>query len=105
MISRACVASTNTYLISGSGTKSILLHGRLWKSLNLDLLVAAPYAPGHSALNPTEHVWAPISGELARVVLPDTLSEEMRPPAKQKLTEEKRRIKEAEMFDNICNYY
>ena len=51
----------------------------------------------------------PISGELARVVLPDTmpdtLSEEMRPPAKQKLTEEKRRIKEEEMFENICNYF
>ena len=76
-------------------------YGRLWKMLDLDLLVTTMYAPGHSALNPIEHAWSPVSGELAGVVLPDKLPEETLPPAKQsKLSGDQRRSKEATLFDS-----
>ncbi len=51
----------------------------------------------HSVLNP---IVGPISGELAVVAQPDSLPGEQLPPAKQKLTEEQRLTKEAELFDS-----
>ncbi|XP_070176491.1 uncharacterized protein [Littorina saxatilis] len=75
-------------------------YGRLWQALNLDLLVAVTYAPGHSAMNPIEHAWSPISGELAGLVLPDRLVGERFPPSRQKLGGQERREKEAILFDS-----
>ncbi len=42
---------------------------RFWEDENLDMLIAASYAPGFSRYNPIEHAWSPCSKYLAGVSL------------------------------------
>ncbi|XP_011674671.2 uncharacterized protein LOC105443326 [Strongylocentrotus purpuratus] len=60
-----------------------LYYSRLFRDLNLDAMVVTCYAPGDSALNPIEHLWAPCTRALTSVYLPTTLPGEDRPPNKQ----------------------
>ncbi len=53
--------------------KSLLTYmylGRLWRDLNLDMLVHTTYRAGFSKYNMIEHRWAPLSHSLAAVTLP-----------------------------------
>ena len=40
-------------------TPNIVDFGRLWRDLNLDILILTSYAPGHSLLNHIQCTWAP----------------------------------------------
>ena len=64
-------------------TKSLLLVmaiGRVWRDLNLDLLISCSNAPGHSAENIVEHAWSLLSRLVAGVTLPITLPGESKAP-------------------------
>lgn len=51
-------------------TPNLVNFGRLWRDLNLDILIFTSYAPGHSRLNPIERSWASLSKWLTGVTLP-----------------------------------
>ena len=72
---------------------------RLFRDSNLDLLCSTSYAPGHSAYNPIEHLWAPLSKQLTGVILPDRLDGEVPPSKQTNLSAEQRRRKEGDVFD------
>ncbi|CAH3118707.1 unnamed protein product [Porites lobata] len=46
---------------SPKSTPNLINFGRLWRDLNLDILILTSYAPGHSRYNPIERSWAPLS--------------------------------------------
>ena len=54
-------------------TPNLINFGRLWRDLNLDILILSSYAPGHSRHNPIERSWAPLSKWLTGVTLPIAL--------------------------------
>ena len=72
---------------------------RLFKCLDLDYLCTTCYAPGHSAYNPIEHAWAPMSRKLTGVTLSATLPGEAEPPCQQKIADEQQRVKEEKVFN------
>ncbi|KAJ8017751.1 hypothetical protein HOLleu_44617 [Holothuria leucospilota] len=83
---------------------------RMFRVTGLLGMIVTTYCPGHSALNPIEHLWAPLTNCLAGVYLPDTLGNEKQPPSSQpNLTEEERRRKEDAVFDEamdrLTNYW
>ena len=93
-------------------TKSLLnelFYYRIWKKLNLDLLGAFCYPAGQSAYNCIEHFWSVGSKALAGVVFSATLPGEDLPPARQLISKEERKAKEAKLFniamDKLCNDY
>ena len=46
-------------------TPNLMNFGRLWRDLNLDILILTSYAPGYNHLNPIECSWTPyLSGSL-----------------------------------------
>ena len=71
---------------------------KLFKDLNLDVLVATSYCPGYSAMNPIEHVWGVLTNAAVTVYLPDHLPGEL-PPTQQRLTKEVLLAKEDQVFD------
>lgn len=74
---------------------------RLFQESGLEGMIVTTYCPGHSALNPIEHFWAPLTNALVGVYLPDFLPGESRPPCKQSgLTQQERCKKEKKVFDN-----
>lgn len=58
------------------------------------------YCPGHSAYNPIEHLWAPVTKKLVSVYLQDTLPGEVCPPCEQKLSKSEQKMKEIKVFNN-----
>ena len=60
---------------SPKSPKVFLNMGRIWRDLRLSVLVQTTYAAGHSSLNMIEHGWAPVSGNLVGVVLPNTVDD------------------------------
>jgi hypothetical protein len=75
--------------------------GRLWRDLQLNILVQTTYAAGHSSFNMIEHAWSAVSSHLVGVILPNTLP----PDATTNMTREE---KDAARYDNaiaICNSY
>ena len=64
---------------------------RLFKDLNLDVLLATAHCPGFSARNPIEHVWGVLTNAAIAVYLPDRLQ--------QHLTGEALKAKEGQVFD------
>ena len=75
--------------------------GRLWRDVNLSKLSCITYPAGHSAHNPIEHAWSPLSNALTGVVLPAVLPGEDKSHNKQSaLTKEEMRCKNAQMLDN-----
>ena len=83
-----------------SGYINLIYWGRLWRDTDLTKLSCITYPAGRSAYNPIEHAWSPLSNALTGVILPATLDGEEKPPNKQNISIEQRRIKEAEMLDN-----
>ncbi|PIK44704.1 hypothetical protein BSL78_18455 [Apostichopus japonicus] len=72
---------------------------RLFKYCNLDLLCSTSYAPGQSAYNPIEHLWAPLSKKLTSAILPDHLEGELPLPGKQNISAQERTAKDQEVLD------
>ena len=68
---------------------------KIFKNLNLDVLLATTHCPGFSARNPIEHVLTRAS---VSIYLPDHLPNE-HPPAKQRLNPEEKLVKENQVFD------
>jgi len=62
---------------------NIFFWGRLWRDTKLTRMSCISYPAGHSAFNPIEHAWSPLSNSLTSVTLPATLPGEDRPPNKQ----------------------
>ena len=78
-----------------------LYYFRLFKKLNIDVLVIMTYDARYSAFNPIEHLWAPMSKALSGIILPSTLEGGTTTPAKQgKLSEEERATKERVVFND-----
>lgn len=77
-----------------------LFWSKLFRQSGLDGMIVTTYCPGYSALNPVEHLWAPLTHAIAAVYLPDTLPGEDQPPSKQNLPEEEKRCKEHSVFNN-----
>ena len=71
---------------------------KLFRDLNLDVLIATSYCPGYSARNPIEHVWGVLTNAAVTVYLPDRLPGEL-PPTQQRLTKEALLAKEDQVFD------
>ena len=88
---------------SPKSLKTFLYLGRLWKNLNLDILVQTTHAAGHSRFNEIEHAWAPLSMKLTGVTLPITLPGETVPPNQQHLGEDELYQKETRVFDNALH--
>lgn len=73
---------------------------RLFRKTGLQSMLVTTYCPGHSALNPIEHLWAPLTQALVGVYLPDILPGEDQPPCKQSgLAPEEKENKEKRVFD------
>ena len=53
----------------------------LWKQYKLDILIVTSFAPGYSAYNPIEHLWAPLSRSLTGVKGNPITDGDDRPPA------------------------
>ena len=83
--------------------------GNYWKSHNMDYLIQVTYAPGHSAQNPIEHLWAPLTYALVGVYLKACLEGESKPPSEQGLEENEKEAKEANVYDkaivNLNSYW
>ena len=73
---------------------------KIFKNLNLDVLLATTHCPGFSARNPIEHVWSVLTKASVSIYmyLPDHLPNEQ-PPAKQRLNPEEKLVKENQVFD------
>lgn len=56
--------------------------------------------PRHAALNPNEHIWAPLTNALVGVYLPDSLPGESLPPCKQSGLTQQEHCKKRKVFDN-----
>ena len=69
------------------------LYMKLFKDLNLDVLVATSYCPGYSAM-----FWGVLINAAVTVYLPDRLPGEL-PPTQQRLTKEVLFAKEDQVFD------
>lgn len=86
---------------------NLLYFMRVWRDTGLDMLLLCSFAARHSAYNPIEHLWSPLSKHLAGVILPAKLPGEDKAPCQQRLTEAEQRQKEAKVFDNamgeICD--
>lgn len=74
-----------------------------FREKKLDGLLVTSYCPGHSAYNPIEHLWAPITKKLVSVFLPDTLPGEPSPPCEQNLSENEQSRKEKMVFNNALD--
>ncbi|KAJ8029124.1 hypothetical protein HOLleu_28451 [Holothuria leucospilota] len=80
----------------------ILYMARLFKLCNLDFLCSTSYAPGHSAYNPIEHLWSPLSKTLTGITFPDRLPGETPPSQQTNLSaveKKAKEAKEAKVFD------
>ena len=62
---------------------NMIYYYRLFKLLDLDILNICTYASRYSAFNCIEHLWSPLSRNLAGVVFPNTLQGESKPPIHQ----------------------
>ena len=83
---------------------NIFYWGRLWKDINLTRLSRISYPADHSAFNPIEHAWSPLSSKLTSVTLSATLPGEDKPPQKQTdLTTDEISKKNKEMLENAAN--
>lgn len=84
-------------------TPNLVNFGRLWRDLNLDILILTSYAPGHSRLNPIERSWAPLSKWLTGVTLPIALEGKDSPWEHfAGLSEDEILKRKAEVLDEAC---
>lgn len=73
----------------------------LFRKTGLEAMIVTTYCPGHSALNPIEHLWAPLTNAIVGVYLPDNLPGQVVPPCRQSgLTAQERANMEKIVFDN-----
>ena len=80
---------------------NIFYWGRLWRETNLTRLSCISYPSDHSAFNPIEHAWSPLSNKLTLFTLSATLLGEDKPPHKQTdLTTDEILKKNKEMLEN-----
>ena len=82
--------------------KNNLELGKLWRDQKLDFVIQTTYAPGHSAQNPIEHLWAPLTKAFTWVTglyLKACLDGEDKAPSEQNLSEEERKEKERVIYD------
>ena len=85
-------------------TPNLLNFGRLWRDLNLDILILTSYAPGHSRLNPIERSWVPLSKWLTGVTLPIALEGKASPWVEfSGLSEDEIFKRKAEVLDEACS--
>lgn len=81
-----------------------MYQGRLWKELNISRLTCITYPAGHSAYNPIEHAWLPLSNALTSIVISATLPTEHQPLNRQAhLTKGELENKTVKMLDNASN--
>jgi hypothetical protein len=83
--------------------KNILALGKFWKKNKLDFLIQITYAPGHSAQNPIEHLWSPLSNFLTGVFLKATLPEEKPPNEQTGISNEVKKEKECLIYDQAVS--
>ena len=82
---------------------NLINFGRLWRDLNLNILILTSYAPRHSCHNPIEHSWAPLSKWLTGVTLPIALEGKTFPWVNfAGLSENEIRNQKAEVLDEAC---
>ena len=85
-------------------TPNLMNFGRLWRDLNLDILILTACAPGHSRLNPIERSWAPLSKWLTGVTLPIALEGKASPWVEfAGLSDDEIRKRKAEVLDEACS--
>ncbi|XP_054766021.1 uncharacterized protein LOC129272973 [Lytechinus pictus] len=83
---------------------NLYFYAKFFKDMNLDAMCVTSYAPGDSALNPVEHLWAPCTKALTSVYLPSTLPGETVPPCQQhQLSMDERLQKEHQVFDSAMD--
>ena len=88
---------------SPKSTPNLINFGRLWRDLNLDILILTSYAPGHSRYNPIERSWAPLSRWLTGVTLPISLEGKTSPWVDfAGQSENEIRNRKAEVLDEAC---
>ena len=80
--------------------KNEMLYAKLWAKSGLDMLVVTSNAAGWSAMNPIEHLWAPLSSSLTSVKLKCSFREDGVPPCNDtKLTAEERTSQNKKILD------
>ena len=96
-----CIVADNGPDWSLKSLLTTMAMGRLWRDMDLDILILCSYAPRHSAHNMIEHARSPLSRYLVGVTLSITLPGEDKPPCQQSdLAESEREAKESTLFDN-----
>ncbi len=66
-------------------------------------MIECTYASGHSAQNPIEHLWAPLTNWLTAVYFKAMLGGENKPPSEQNISEKDKKAKEEKIYDRAIS--
>ena len=95
----AIIVADNSPDWNPSSLLNAVFYMRLWRDLNLDMLLICSDAAHHSAYNPIEHLWSPLTKKLSSVRLSAVAPGDTKAPCNMALKSDERKQKEAIVFD------